>query len=101
MPMGGLNVYPEPQYMYPWVVPAMFFGTVCCPASGAISACSSTVATSGRGRGFSYALYVINGLEQKVTDPNGPITGGGFGGHARQLPRRKRRSEVDRGCSSS
>ncbi len=76
MPMGGINVYPEPQYMYPWIVPAMFFGTVL-PGEWA----ELGVQFHGRyrwaeGRGFSYALYVVNGLEQKVNDPADPISGG-------------------------
>lgn len=76
VPMGGLNVYPEPQYMYPWVVPAMFFGTVLPGEWSDLGVQFHGRHQWGEGRGFSYALYVINGLEQKVTDPNGPITGG-------------------------
>lgn len=76
IPMGGLNVYPEPQYMYPWVVPAMFFGTVL-PGEWT----DLGVQFHGRyqwaeGRGFSYALYVVNGLEQKVPTAESAITGG-------------------------
>ncbi len=76
VPMGGLNVYPEPQYMYPWAVPAMFFGTVLPGEWSELGVQFHGRHTWGEGRGFSYALYVVNGLEQKVTDPNLPITGG-------------------------
>lgn len=76
VPMGGINVYPEPQYLYPWVVPAMFYGTV---LPGEWSELGVQFHGSHRwaeGRGFSYALYVVNGLEQKVSDPTASITGG-------------------------
>jgi hypothetical protein len=76
VPMGGLNVYPEPQYMYPWVVPAMFFGTVLPGEWGELGVQFHGRASWGEGRGMSYALYVVNGLEQRVNSASDPITGG-------------------------
>jgi hypothetical protein len=76
VPMGGINVYPEPQYMFPWTVPAMFYGTVLPGEWSELGVQFHGRHRWAEGRGFSYALYVVNGLEQKVNDPSEPISGG-------------------------
>lgn len=53
--MGGLNVYPEPQYMYPWVVPAMFYGTVLPGEWSDLGGQFHGRHQWGEGRGFPYS----------------------------------------------
>lgn len=76
VPMGGLNIYPEPQYMFPWITPALFFGTVLPGEWGELGFQFHGRFTWGEGRGMSYALYIVNGLEQRADSPTDPITGG-------------------------
>ncbi len=76
VPMGGLNIYPEPQYMYPWITPALFYGTVLPGEWGELGFQFHGRYAWGEGRGMSYALYIVNGLEQRVTAPTDPISGG-------------------------
>ena len=75
-PMGGINIYPEPQFMFPLTDMPLFYGNVIPSEWGELGLQFYGRYKWGDGRGFSYSFYVVNGLEQRVVNPGDPLTGG-------------------------
>jgi len=75
-PMGGINIYPEPQFMFPLTDMPLFYGNVIPSEWGELGLQFYGRYKWGDGRGLSYSFYVVNGLEQRVVNPGDPLTGG-------------------------
>ena len=75
-PMGGINVYPDPRYIFPTPTLPMFMGNVLPGEWGELGVQLYGRYSWGDGRGLSYAFYVVNGLEQQIVNPGDPVSGG-------------------------
>ena len=76
VPMGGINVYPDPLYLFPGTDLPLFVGNVLPGEWGELGVQLYGRYSWGERRGLSYAFYVVNGLEQQVASATDPITGG-------------------------
>ena len=76
VPMGGINVYPDPLYLFPGTDLPLFFGNVLPSEWGELGLQLYGRYSWGERRGLSYAFYVVNGLEQRVASATDPLTGG-------------------------
>lgn len=76
VPMGGINVYPDPLYLFPGTDLPLFMGNVLPGEWGELGLQLYGRYSWGERRGLSYAFYVVNGLEQRVASATDPLTGG-------------------------
>lgn len=76
VPMGGLNVYPDPAYMFPMTDFPVFYSSVLPGEWNELGLQLYGRWYWGEQRGISYSVSIVNGLEQRVENPGDPLTGG-------------------------
>lgn len=75
-PLGGMNPYPDARYLFKLPNLPLFVGEVIPYEWEEVGAQLYGRYSWAEGRAVSYTAYVVNGLEQKVTNPGDPISGG-------------------------
>jgi hypothetical protein len=76
VPLGNVNSYPDPRYTFKMPILPLFFYQVVPGEWEELGAELYGRYSWGEGRALSYAVYVVNGLEQRVVNPGDPISGG-------------------------
>lgn len=76
VPIGGLNVYPDPAYMFALTDMPVFFESVLPGEWDELGLQLYGRWYWGEQRGISYSVSIVNGLEQRIENPTDPLTGG-------------------------
>ncbi|HRI50109.1 MAG TPA: hypothetical protein PLW65_08000 [Pseudomonadota bacterium] len=76
VPLGNINGYPDPRFTFKLPTLPLFFSQVVPSEWEELGLELYGRYSWGEGKALSYALYVVNGLEQRVVLPGDPITGG-------------------------
>lgn len=79
VPLGNINGYPDPRFSFKLPTLPLFFYQVVPYEWEELGLELYGRYSWGEGKALSYALYVVNGLEQRVTLPTDPISGGAIG----------------------